>query len=33
MSKPFNPFAELDFSKFMAELKIPGVDFDQVAYT
>jgi len=31
MSKPFNPFAELDFSKFMAELKIPGVDFDQVA--
>ncbi|MGO8868402.1 MAG: phasin family protein [Alphaproteobacteria bacterium] len=33
MSKPFNPFAELDFSKFMAELKIPGVDFDQVAST
>jgi phasin family protein len=31
MPKQFNPFGELDFSKFMTELKMPGVDFDQVA--
>ena len=31
MAKQFNPFGELDFSKFMTELKMPGVDFDQVA--
>jgi phasin family protein len=30
MPKPFNPFGELDFSKFMTDLKMPGVDFDQV---
>jgi len=30
MPKTFNPFAELDFAKFLAELKLPGVDFDQL---
>jgi len=33
MPKSFNPFAELDFSKFMTEFKMPGVDFDQVTST
>lgn len=31
MPKPFNPFGELDFSKLMSELKMPGVDLNQVA--
>lgn len=31
MAKPFNPFGELDFSKLMGELKMPGVDLNQVA--
>ncbi len=31
MSKPFSPFGELDFSKYMSELKFPGVDLDQLA--
>ncbi|MFI4986025.1 MAG: phasin family protein [Alphaproteobacteria bacterium] len=31
MSKPYNPFGELDFSKFMSELKVPGFDLDQLA--
>jgi phasin family protein len=31
MSKPFNPFAEFDFTKYVTELKVPGVDIDQLA--
>lgn len=31
MPKSFSPFAELDFSKFMSEFKMPGLDFDQFA--
>ena len=31
MSKAFNPFGEFDFTKYMAELKMPGVDIDQFA--
>jgi len=30
MAKTFNPFGELDFTKFLNELKLPGVDFDQL---
>lgn len=26
-----NPFAEIDFAKFMAELKMPGIAVDQIA--
>ena len=33
MPKSFNPFAELDFSKFMTEFKMPGFDFEQIAAT
>lgn len=31
-SNPFgNPFAEVNFTKFMSELKMPGIDVDQLA--
>jgi phasin family protein len=31
MPKAYNPFAELDFSKLIGELKMPGVDLNQLA--
>jgi len=31
MAKTFYPFGDVDFSKFMSELKVPGVNVDQVA--
>ncbi|HYB10917.1 MAG TPA: phasin family protein [Alphaproteobacteria bacterium] len=31
MDKAYNPFGEIDFTKFMAELKVPGLNVEQVA--
>ena len=31
MAKTFYPFGEVDFSKFMSEHKVPGLNVDQVA--
>jgi|SRR5208282_2537403 len=31
MNKAYHPFGEVDFTKFMAELKVPGLNVEQVA--
>lgn len=31
MAKTFNPFPDVDFTKFMAEIKLPGLNVEQVA--